>query len=100
MERKIEFAKLSGSGNDFICIDNRDGRFSELLSSGRVAHFARTLCPRGTAVGADGVIFCGRTGGNGGGVDVEARFFEPDGSEAELCGNGGASFAYWIIVKG
>jgi diaminopimelate epimerase len=99
IEGAIEFAKLSGSGNDFICIDNRGGRFNELLKSGRVAQLARSLCPRGVSVGADGVIFCGRVAGNGQGVDTEARFFEPDGSEAELCGNGAACFTYWVITN-
>ena len=32
MKTLIEFAKLSGSGNDFICIDSRDGRYEELLA--------------------------------------------------------------------
>ena len=53
----IEFAKLSGSGNDFVCIDNRDGRFAPLLADGpRMEHFARLLCRRSMGIGADGVI--------------------------------------------
>lgn len=98
--QSIPFAKLSGAGNDFICIDNRDGRYDEMLSSGAVASLARAACRRGLSVGADGMIFCGRTDGNGDGVDTEARFFEPDGAEAELCGNGTGCFVCWIVANG
>jgi diaminopimelate epimerase len=96
----IEFAKLSGSGNDFVCIDNRDGRFDELLASPqRVAQFARMLCRRTMGIGADGVIFCARSE-VGGLADVSARFLEADGSEAALCGNGTACFARWAFDGG
>jgi diaminopimelate epimerase len=93
----IEFSKLSGSGNDFICIDNRDGQYDEIVDDPqRVAHFARVLCKRGISIGADGVIFaspCEMPDH----ADIRARFFEADGSEAELCGNGTACFAHWVV---
>jgi len=95
--RPIEFAKLSGSGNDFICIDNRDGRFDEIISSPeRVGHVARALCSRRMGVGGDGLIF-GLACAQDDEADISARFFEPDGSEAELCGNGTACFAFWVL---
>ncbi|HOF17550.1 MAG TPA: diaminopimelate epimerase [Phycisphaerae bacterium] len=97
MNGPIEFLKFSGSGNDFLCIDNRDGRYDELLASAaRVGHFARVLCRRGMGVGADGLIFACRPELDGV-ADIAARFFEPDGSEVELCGNGTACFAHWVI---
>ena len=99
MSAAIEFVKLSGSGNDFICIDNRDGRFDELLSSGRVRHFARTLCHRGLGIGADGIVFAESTDMLPE-LNIFARFFEPDGSQAELCGNGAACFIYWVTAGG
>ena len=100
MGSSIEFCKLSGSGNDFICIDNRDGAFDAILSSAeRVSHFARMLCRRGLGIGADGVVFAGRPEIDGVG-DVAARFLEPDGGEATLCGNGTACFVRWAIEKG
>lgn len=84
MPKFTEFAKLSGSGNDHICIDSRTGRFDELLASPeRVGHFVRTLCARGLGVGADGVIFSGRPR-NAEEADVAVRHFDPDGTEAEL----------------
>ncbi len=99
MVESIEFAKLSGSGNDFICIDNRDGRFQELIAAGGAPHFARTLCHRGPSIGADGLIFAEKTDLLPD-VQLFARFFEPDGSEAELCGNGTACFIYWAVASG
>ena len=95
MRETIEFAKLSGSGNDFICIDNRDGAFDEIVTSPeRVSLFARQLCHRGAGVGADGVIFAVQPEIEEG-CDLSARFFEADGTEAELCGNGTGCFVHW-----
>jgi diaminopimelate epimerase len=100
MTEPIEFAKLSGSGNDFICIDNRDGRFDDLLAAAeRIGHFARTLCRRGLSVGADGIIFA-VPAEDAEEADIGVRFFEPDGSEAELCGNGSACFTRWVVDSG
>jgi len=100
MTDKIEFSKLSGSGNDFICIDNRDGRLDGIIGvPARASAFARALCRRGLGVGADGLIFACESE-----IeelsDVQARFFEPDGSEAELCGNGTACFVHWLTSTG
>ena len=96
---RIRFVKLNASGNDFICLDNTGGDFDALLGSAHLSAFVAHLCRRGLSVGADGVIFaCQR--GSGQGIDIVARFFEPDGSEAELCGNGTACFTYWAINKG
>ena len=95
MKTAIEFSKLSGSGNDFICVDNLDGRYDELLQSPhRVAHFSRVLCRRGLGVGADGLIFASQPEVRDV-ADLAARFFEGDGSETELCGNGTACFVHW-----
>lgn len=100
MNDPIQFAKLSGSGNDFICLDNLDGRLDFLLAdAARVAHFARTLCRRGLSVGADGVIFAVRPEVDGV-SDIGARLYEADGSEAELCGNGMACFCRWVYEHG
>jgi len=95
MTRPIEFAKLSGSGNDFICLDGRDGRFDELLADPRRAgRFAQALCHRAMGVGADGVAFAVACEIEGV-ADLGARHFEPDGGEADLCGNAMACFVRW-----
>ncbi|MBM4034022.1 MAG: diaminopimelate epimerase [Planctomycetes bacterium] len=97
MPTPIRFAKLSGSGNDHICMDNRGGRFDELLASPeRAGHFVRTLCQRGLGVGADGLIFVGLPK-NPNEADIAVHHFDPDGTEAELCGNGSACLVRWAI---
>ena len=96
----VQFAKLSGSGNDFICLDNRDGRFDAVLASAdRLRQLAAALCPRGLSVGADGLIFACRPA-RPDEADIAARFIDPDGTEPELCGNGSACFARWVVESG
>lgn len=86
---RLPFWKMQGSGNDFILIDHRNPWVPEAER----APLARRLCQPKFGVGADGVIF----------IETSAqaafrwRFFNADGSEAEMCGNGGrcaARFAY------
>jgi diaminopimelate epimerase len=97
---QIEFAKLSGSGNDHICLDNRDGRFDGLLADPRrVGRFARALCARSVGIGGDGLIFAVEPEIEGV-ADIGARFFESDGSEAELCGNGTGCLVRWVVDSG
>ena len=50
--RLISFYKMSGSGNDFIIIDNRD----QTLNVGNLSTFARRVCARKISVGADGLF--------------------------------------------
>jgi diaminopimelate epimerase len=99
MTSEIIFAKLSGSGNDFICVDNRDGRFNDLLGPDRAGDVAQVLCRRGMAVGADGLIIA-EPCEEGIQADIGVRFYEPDGSQAELCGNGTACFVRWVVSNG
>jgi diaminopimelate epimerase len=80
MGERIRFTKLSGSGNDFIFIDNRDRRFD----ADKMIDFVRKVCRRGLSVGADGLMFIEPSER----ADFKWRFFNSDGSEAEMCGNG------------
>ena len=77
--RPLSFTKMAASGNDFVVIDNRDGGLEEDLGE-----LARRVCPRGTSVGADGLLVLenSRT------AQLKMRIFNPDGSEPESCGNG------------
>jgi len=88
----IEFYKMSGSGNDFILIDNRDGS----LDVGDVVAFVKKVCERKVSVGADGLILVERSNK----VDFRWRFFNADGSEVEMCGNGGRCAARFAFLKG
>ena len=87
--KKIPFYKMQGSGNDFILIDNRRG----ILRGMNLRDLSTAVCNRHYSVGADGliVIVSSRK------ADFKWQFFNADGSEAEMCGNGSrcaARFAY------
>jgi diaminopimelate epimerase len=88
----IEFYKLSGSGNDFILIDNMEGS----LKVGDMAAFAKKVCERKISVGADGLIVLEPSET----VDFRWRFFNADGSEGEMCGNGGRCAARFAFIRG
>ena len=96
---ELKFTKLNSAGNDFLCIDNTDGKLDPVSKSQFCEEFVRTLTRRGLGIGADGVIVACDLNKHTG-VDITARFLEPDGSEASLCGNGTACFTYWAITSG
>jgi diaminopimelate epimerase len=90
MNARIPFAKMSGSGNDFVVIDNR----ASLLAGEEVADFTRAVCRRGVGLGADGVILIENA--TRADIDFRWRYVNADGSVGEMCGNGamcGARFA-------
>src|SRR5512139_1742560 len=89
---KIPFMKMSGSGNDFIVIDHR----KPFLDEDRMKKFARKVCRRRVSVGADGLILVEESKR----ADFKWRFFNADGSEAEMCGNGGRCVARFAHLKG
>jgi len=85
----MKFAKLQGAGNDFILVDARDTKKDW-------AKLAQAMCRRHFGVGADGLILVQ----NSNVADLKMRMFNPDGSEAEACGNGLRCFAKYAIEKG
>jgi diaminopimelate epimerase len=92
LKTSLPFTKMTGSGNDFIVIDNRSG----LIADGDLAAFARVTCRRGLGIGADGVILIESPTLDAPDVDFHWRSVNADGSDGELCGNGamcGARFA-------
>jgi diaminopimelate epimerase len=82
----MEFTKLQATGNDFILIDAR--RLEQDW-----AWVARAMCDRHYGVGADGLLIVLNSEIAG----FRMRIFNPDGSEAEVCGNGLRCFARYII---
>jgi diaminopimelate epimerase len=93
MSEGIEFYKMTGGGNDFILIDNREGKID-------VAALLRPsiprICRRKLSVGADGLIVLE----NSDKAHFRWQFFNADGSEAEMCGNGGRCAARLAHVLG
>ena len=88
----IDFYKMSGSGNDFIIIDNR----KRIVDEAGLINFVANVCRRKMSVGADGLILIE----NADAVDFKWRFFNSDGSVAEMCGNGARCAARFAYIKG
>ncbi|MGB9842662.1 MAG: diaminopimelate epimerase, partial [Candidatus Bathyarchaeales archaeon] len=88
----MKFWKMHGLGNDYIVIDNRDGK----ISSARAAALAKALCERRFSVGADGLLLVCVSEM----ADARMRIFNADGSEAEMCGNGIRCFAKYCYENG
>ena len=88
---RLSFWKMSGSGNDFILVDNRRGA----VPAGEGPALARRLCARGFSVGADGLILLERSRE----ADFAWRFYNADGSEAAMCGNGGRCAARFAFLR-
>jgi diaminopimelate epimerase len=89
--RKIPFHKIHGNGNDFILIDNRRG----ILKGKNLSGLAKQVCHRNRSVGADGLILIVPSKR----ADFKWRFFNADGSEAEMCGNGSRCAARFAVLK-
>ncbi len=88
--RKIRFSKMSGAGNDFVVIDNR-----RKTVPAAAAKLARQLCQPKNGIGADGLILLEKSAK----ADFRMRIFNPDGSEAEMCGNGARCIARFAYLK-
>ena len=88
---RIPFAKMSGSGNDFIVIDNR----KDLVPRRRMRSFVKAVCRRGLSVGADGVIFIQRSSR----AHFRWHYYNADGGEAEMCGNGSRCAARFTVLR-
>ena len=92
--RIIPFTKMSGAGNDFMLVDNREN----LLREGEASKLAQIACPQHTSVGADGIILVEKASKSG--HDYRMRIFNADGSEAEMCGNGSRCVAVFACQIG
>jgi len=93
---KLEFIKMSASGNDFILIDNLAGELYRKYKD--INAFVVKVCRRRHSVGADGLILIEKAKSEN--ADFSWRFFNADGSEADMCGNGGRCAARFAFIKG
>ena len=84
---------MHGIGNDFPIIDESKG---EVIPEADKPEACRILCHRNFGVGGDGVLFVEPSEV----ADIGYRMFNPDGSEAEMCGNGIRCFGDFVYRKG
>ena len=92
MGMKVNFSKFHGAGNDFVLIDNRLGKYD--LSVEQIAF----LCHRRFGIGADGLMLLNASKD----FDFEMKYYNSDGPEGSMCGNGGrciAAFAQYIGLQ-
>lgn len=82
--KPILLTKAEGTGNDFVLVDNREGMLNEIIKSGDLSGFAKRILDRNLGVGGDGLIILGVEQNYPFGM----RYFNRDGSEADLCLNG------------
>jgi diaminopimelate epimerase len=88
----IKFTKMQALGNDYIYIDG----FKQKLNRLDLSDLAVKICDRHFGVGSDGLILVAR----GKSHRFRMIFYNPDGSEAEMCGNGIRCFARFLYEEG
>ena len=88
---QIPFNKYHGTGNDFIIIDNREGIFNPSDTI-----LINKLCHRRFGIGADGLILISLHKQ----FNYEMKYFNADGNEGSMCGNGGRCAAAFALRTG
>ena len=89
----LRFFKMNGAGNDFIIVDNRDLSLTKELDGDTIA----ALCDRHRGIGADGLLAVEPAQK---GADFRFRYYNADGGEAEMCGNGARCFGRFTAHLG
>ncbi|WP_122645487.1 diaminopimelate epimerase [Enterococcus mediterraneensis] len=89
----IPFHKMQGAGNDFIVINNQELKFS----GEELSRLAKQICQRKRSVGSDALMALDTPQAEG---DFRMRFYNADGTEAEMCGNGARCIARYAYEQG
>ena len=88
---EIQFYKYQGTGNDFIILDNRDGKYNLLTDTS-----IEKMCDRKFGIGADGLMLLETADG----YDFKMKYHNADGKEGSMCGNGGRCLVKFAHDKG
>lgn len=86
----VLFTKMQGCGNDYVYINNIEEKIKDMSG------FTKKVCDRHFSIGSDGCIFIDKCKD----ADISFRIFNPDGSEANMCGNGIRCVAKYVYEKG
>lgn len=86
----LNFSKYHGAGNDFVIVDNRTNIFPKSIE------LIKNLCDRHFGIGADGLMLLE----NASNTDFYMRYFNSDGNESTMCGNGGRCITLFAKNKG
>lgn len=90
--RRLPFFKMHGGGNDFVLMDHRE----QFVPKAEQNQFAQRVCAPRVGVGADGLILIEDSPR----ADFRWQFYNADGSEAEMCGNGARCAARFAVLNG
>ncbi len=88
----VPFTKMHGLGNDFIVVEDLKGEYS----SGFMKKLSQNYCRRRFGIGGDDILYIGPADG----ADASMRIFEPNGTEADMCGNGIRCVADYLYQQG
>src|SRR6186713_2743329 len=88
---KMNFFKYQGTGNDFIILDNRNYSYTALT-----VEKVKSLCDRRFGIGADGLMLLNIKSG----YDFEMKYYNADGRESSMCGNGGRCLVKFAFQQG
>lgn len=88
---KVEFYKYQGTGNDFVILENRNQQYDQLTQKQ-----VKQICNRRFGIGGDGLMLLNKHAE----LDFEMKYYNADGNESSMCGNGGRCLVQFAKNQG